>query len=52
MEIFVVWKYICIVVIVIAFNKAEYQTSAFNVDAVAQRTRNKLDCDLCSRKWI
>ena len=34
MEIFVVWKYICIVVIIIAFKMAEGQTGAFNVDIV------------------
>ena len=33
-EIFVVWKYICIVVIVIAFKMAEGQTGEFNVEIV------------------
>ena len=32
MEILVVWKYICIVVVVIAFKMAEGQTGAFDVD--------------------
>ena len=41
MEIFAVWKYICVVVIVIAFKMAERQTGAFNLgiaDAVGTAT--------------
>ena len=33
-EILVVWRYICIVVIVIVFKMAEGQTGAFDVDIV------------------
>ena len=32
MDIFFIWKYICIVLFVIAFKMAEGKTGAFNVD--------------------
>ena len=34
MEIFVVWKFFCLVVIIIAFKMAEGQTGAFYVEIV------------------
>ena len=63
MEIFVVWKYVCIVVIVIAFKMVEDQTGAFNVDIVDAVGTTNLEktelnfrrfglSNLCTQKWI